>query len=111
MCRSASRPARAARADDPDRLARLGARLHARPAPLDPRADVAAIAEFPGRLLRRNGGLAAPSGTGRRASTFRGCVDQGRYRPPSPNASPTAVTPAVSAKAKLKMTSSAPASM
>ena len=52
-----------------------------------------------------------PSGTGRRASTFRGGVDQGRYRPPSPNASPTAVIPAVSAKAKLKITSSAPASM
>ena len=34
-----------------------------------------------------------------------------RYRPPSPNASATAVIPAVSAKGTLKITSSAPTSM
>jgi hypothetical protein len=42
-----------------------------------------------------------------RARIADGC----RYCPPSPNASPTAVIPPVSAKAKLKITSSAPASM
>jgi hypothetical protein len=49
-------------------------------------------------------------GTGRRALTFA-AAPTCRYCPPSPNASPTAVIPAVSAKGKLKITSSAPASM
>ena len=52
-----------------------------------------------------------PSGTGRKGQPLRGGAGRGRYRPPSPNASPTAVIPAASAKAKLKITSSAPASM
>jgi hypothetical protein len=51
-----------------------------------------------------------PLGTGRMASTFAAAPTRG-YRPLSPNASPTAAIPAASAKAKLKITSSAPASM
>jgi hypothetical protein len=72
---------------------------------------MAAIAEFPGRLLRHNGGLAAAVRHRQEGQHLRGGAGQGRYRPPSPNACPTAVIPAASAKAKLKITSSAPASM
>lgn len=65
-----------------------------------------------GGAVRHNGGLATtvrhrPEGE----HLLRGGVDVCGYRPPSPNASPTAMIPAVSAKAKLKITSAAPASM
>ena len=73
----------------------LGAQCRVRRAPCDTTADWPQL-----------------SGTGRKGERLlRGGVDVCGYRPPSPNASPTAVIPAVSAKAKLKITSAAPASM
>ena len=50
------------------------------------------------------------SGAGRRALNFAVAAACG-YCPASPNASATAVIPAASAKGRLKITSSAPASM
>ena len=59
----------------------------------------------------RASSLPLSSGWAVRQAPAGGGVGVWRYRPPSPSAWPTAVIPAVSAKAKLKITSSAPASM